>query len=218
MGSEKRFFEIGRFYHIMTKSIAGYVVFNSNSDYSRIREMMEFYKFYNVPFRFSYYEKLKESKKTKKNIDLSTYNKLVDILAYCIMPTHIHILLTPLHNNGVSIYMQNLLNSYTRYFNEKNKRKGPLWQGRFKSVTVNSDEQLLHLTRYIHLNPTSSGLVGKPEDWRYSSYREYVELEQKGICSFKDYININLNSYKEFVLSRKNYQRELKIIKHLLLE
>ncbi len=218
MGSGKRFFEVGHFYHVMTKSIAGYVVFNSTSDYDRMKEMMEFYKFYNVPFRFSSYKKLKESKKTKKNIDLSAYNKLVDILAYCIMPTHIHILLTPLHNNGVSVYLQNLLNSYTRYFNEKNRRKGPLWQGRFKSVAVNSDEQLLHLTRYIHLNPTSSGLVDKPEDWKYSSYREYVELEQKGICNFKDYINTNPDSYKEFVVSRKNYQRELEIIKHLLLE
>ena len=70
--------------------------------------------------------------------------------------------------------MRRLLNSYTRYFNEKIKRKGPLWEGRFKKVLVNSDEQLLHLTRYVHLNPVSAGIVEKPEDWPCSSYREYI--------------------------------------------
>jgi len=220
MGSKKRFFELNKFYHIMTKSIAGYVVFNSDSDYQRMLKMMEFYNHDGLNIRFSYYYQFKDSELFKKRVDLSEYDKLVDIIAYCLMPTHIHFLMTPLKENGISIYMKNLLNSYTRYFNAKNARKGPLWQGRFKSVLVDSDEQLLHLTRYIHLNPTSAGFVENPENWKYSSYKDFSgkQEESRTICNFKSYLDISPKTYKEFVESRKDYQRELALIKHLALE
>lgn len=112
--------------------------------------------------------------------------------------------------------MKNILDSYTRYFNIKNKRKGPLWQGRFKSVLVENDEQLLHLTRYIHLNPTSDGLVNFPEDWFYSSYNEYLKRSDDKICNYSEHIYIDPEKYKEFVESRENYQKQLNVIKHLL--
>jgi len=70
------------------------------------------------------------------------------------------------NEEGISLYMKNLLNSYTRYFNTKTKRKGPLWQGRFKSVLIKMDEQL-YLTRYIHLNPTSEDLVEKTSEIKH---------------------------------------------------
>ena len=114
--------------------------------------------------------------------------------------------------------MKNLLNSYTRYFNTKTKRKGPLWQGRFKSVLIKTDEQLLHLTRYIHLNPTSEDLVERPEDWPYSSYNEYLRNSEEPLCSFSKYLDIEPKTYREFVESRKDYQKRLSEIKHLLLE
>ena len=122
------------------------------------------------------------------------------------------------NDEGISLYMKNLLNSYTRYFNTKTKRKGPLWQGRFKSVLIKTDEQLLHLTRYIHLNPTSEDLVEKPEDWPYSSYNEYLRNSEEPLCSFSKYLDIEPKTYKEFVESRKDYQKRLSEIKHLLLE
>ena len=204
----------------MTKSIAGYVVFRADSDYQRMLEMMEFYNHNGLPIRFSYYHKFKDSKLFKKRFDLSEYDRLVDIIAHCFMPTHIHFLMTPLKENGISIYMKNLLNSYTRYFNTRNTRKGPLWQGRFKSVTVETNEQLLHLTRYIHLNPASAGLVENPENWQFSSYKDFLGTNEEGgaVCNFKRYLDINPKTYKEFVESEKDYQRELSLIKHLSLE
>jgi len=218
MATPKRCFEKGHFYHVMTKSIAGYIVFRSKSDYNRMLKIVEYYSFENLPLKFSQYLYTIKNRNSVRKINLTEFSKLVDIISYCLMPTHIHILLTPLKDNAVSIFMGNILNSYTRYFNNKNKRKGPLWQGRFKSVHVKTDEQLLHLTRYIHLNPTSSGLVEKPEDWKYSSYREYIELDYKGICNFKNYIEVNPDFYRKFVESRKDYQREIEFVKHLLLE
>ena len=214
MNDKRRVFTVGNFYHVFTKSIAGYQIFRIDNDYERMIETMQYYVYENIPIRFSFYKRLKEDKRLKNAAGLDKLNKLVDMIAYCIMPTHIHLLLTPLKENGISIYMKNLLNSYTRYFNTKNNRKGPLWQGRFKDVIIESDEQLLHLTRYIHLNPTSSDLVENPEDWKYSSYNEYIGKSDKQVCNFKEYIDLTPESYKEFVESRKDDQKELKRLMH----
>ncbi|AEA34657.1 transposase [Hippea maritima] len=218
MNDRKRVFAVGSFYHVFTKSIAGYHIFRSDDDYERMVEIMQYYVYENLPIRFSFYKRLKKDKHLKNTVDFDKLNKLVDIVAYCLMPTHIHFLLTPLKENSISIYMKNLLNSYTRYFNTKAKRNGPLWQSRFKDVLVESDEQLIHLTRYIHLNPTSSGLVEKPEDWKYSSYREYLGICDRSLCNFSKYLDINTKDYKAFVENRIDYQKELSVIKHLVLE
>ena len=201
-------------YHVFTKSIAGFRVFVEHKDFKRIIQLITYYK--NNPFvKFSDYKKLKNKLKYPF---LTKTSPLIQIIAYCIMPTHIHLVLYEKRENGISNYMRRLLNSYTRYFNEKIKRKGPLWEGRFKKVLVTSDEQLLHLTRYVHLNPVSAGIVEKPEDWPYSSYREYIALEPRSICEVEPFLSFSEKEYKKFVEDRIDYQRSLEIIKHLILE
>ncbi|AEI15554.1 hypothetical protein Flexsi_1920 [Flexistipes sinusarabici DSM 4947] len=204
-------------YHVFTKSIAGYEIFRGVADFHRMIEMMKFYGYEKRPARFSEYVRIKNKDEYLKKY-IHSEDTIVDLVAYCLMPTHIHFLLVQKKDKGISAYMKNILDSYTRYFNNKNYRKGPLWQGRFKSVHVETDEQLLHLTRYIHLNPTSSKLVPTPEDWPYSSYREYLHESERNVCNFADYIDINPEQYRDFVTSRKNYQAKLNEIKHLLLE
>ncbi|WP_038055865.1 transposase [Thermodesulfobacterium hydrogeniphilum] len=208
--------EEGKIYHVYTKSIAGFKIFLNDADYRRILKLLRFYQF-NPKIKFSYYERLKNKIKNYYNQSKSK-NPLVNIIAYCIMPTHIHLVLEELSEMGISEYMRKVLDSYTRYFNKKIKRKGPLWEGRIKKVPVLSDEQLLHLTRYVHLNPTSAGLVEKPEDWKYSSYREYIGLEDKRICIINKFFDFSKKEYKKFVEDRIDYQRSLEIIKHLILE
>jgi len=208
----------GFLYHICTKSIAGYKIFKFNEDYLRMLVMMKYYAYKEPPMKFSAYQKLEERRRCEIFQKLINKERIVEILAYCIMPTHLHLILSQLKKDGISLYMKNLLNSYTRYFNTKNKRKGPLWQGRFKSVLIKTDEQLLHLTRYIHLNPTSDNLVERPEDWSYSSYNEYLNNSKEPLCSFSKYLNIDPKAYKAFVETRKDYQKRLSEIKHLLLE
>jgi putative transposase len=144
---------------------------------------------------------------------------LVQIMAYCLMGTHIHLLLKQLKADGISIFMNRVLNSYTRYFNSKCKRKGPLWEGRFKRILVDRDEYLLHLTRYIHLNPVTAYLVDSPEDWMFSSFNEYVGGNRdEGFCEFRAYLDMPPERYSEFVKSRIEDQRSIAVIKHLLLE
>lgn len=209
---KKEIFENG-FYHVFTRSIADYKIFRDVEDYRRMIEAFEFYKF-KRDRSFSYYKRLSE--KDKGN--LYKGEQLVKIIGYCLMPTHIHIIIFNEKQDGISIFMKNILDSYTRYFNTKIKRKGPLWESRFKVVIIENDEQLLHLTRYIHLNPVTAYLVEKPEDWEFSSYKEYLNLVEKKICEFMDIIDIKKEEYKTFVEDRISYQRELAKIKNLTIE
>ena len=217
MGREK--IGSGNIYHIFTKSIAGYVVFPHTIDYQRIVTSL---KYYQTSRQKSFSNYLKTEKITIPEVSLIEKGEktIVEIIGYCIMPTHIHLILEQLEENGISIFINNILNSYTRYFNLKMRRKGPLWEGRFKSVLVQTDEQLLHLTRYIHLNPVTSYIVEKPELWEFSSYKEYCG-ERKGserICNFKKFIQINPVEYKKFVEEHIDLQREFAKIKKLALE
>lgn len=207
-------------YHIFTRSIAGFKIFNSDKDYRRMVEVIDFYTAENPPCKFSLFWKLKEKSEKNKLLQNDHSKKIVRIFAYCLMPTHIHLILRPLKDSGISRYVNLILKSYTKYFNVKHNRKGPLWEGRFKSVLVKTDEQFLHLTRYIHLNPVSSYLINNPEDWVFSSYKEYIGLNKniKGICDFSDVLDINTDSYEKFVNDQIDYQRELAQIKNLVIE
>ena len=207
----------GEIYHIYNKSISGYKIFNSYYDYSRMKRLFVYYSCVRKK-KFSEWERgKKKMKKLDEKLDIE--EKFVDIIAYCIMPTHIHLILKQKKEKGISIFMSQISNSYAKYFNLKHKRKGPLWEGEFKNVLVSNDEQLLHLTRYIHLNPVTAGLVEKPQDWEFSSYQEYLnEIKDKRICNFKELLDIDPVSYKKFTEDRISYQKELAKIKHLLLE
>jgi len=199
----------GYIYHVFTKSIAGFTVFRSKKDYARFIEAMKFYRYLKPPARFSEYLRLKD-KVRFFNTYLQGQPVIVDILAYCIMPTHIHLLLAQTYREGISRFMKHILDSYTRYFNTKTGRKGPLWQSKFKHVLMETEEQLMHTTRYIHLNPTTDHLVEKPEDWQFSSYGEYIGLFSEKLCSFEKYYQIQPEDYKNFVEQQIEYQQALK--------
>lgn len=208
----------GEVYHIFNRSIAEYKIFNNKWEYLRMMEIIRYYRGEKRGIRFSKWKEMKEKGFFHEN--LSNQDKFVDIIAYCLMPTHIHLILKQLKDKGISFFMSQIANSYARYFNIKHKRKGPLWEREFQNVLVTNDEQLLHLTRYIHLNPTSASLVKRPQDWISSSYREFLgEInEPERICDFSNFLDINLTFYRKFVEDRISYQRDLEKIKHLILE
>lgn len=208
----------GSIYHVFTKSIAGYVIFNNKVEYDR---MLETVKFYQLGKPLVSFARFNEGSKEKQNIviEASKGEEQVNIIAYCLMPTHIHFMLEQKKEEGISNFMNNLLNSYTRYFNLKHGRKGPLWESRFKNVLVEDDTQLMHLTRYIHINPVTAHIIDDPKDWEHSSYREYIGTAYNHcICDFKDLIDMKHDIYQEFAKDRIGYQRELADIKHLLVD
>lgn len=210
-------------YHVYTKSIAGFVIFNNPDDFSHLKNIVKYYQKKDMPIPFSAFLRSEETKKgcfgSAFANSASGKDNIVSIVAYCFMPTHIHFILKQLRDNGISSFAGNILNSYSHHFNLKHKRKGPLWEGKFKNVLVKTDEQLLHLSRYIHLNPTSAGIVNSPEKWPHSSYHEYLgnvgSIEK--ICCFDDVLTIS-SDYKKFVEDRIDYQKKLALIKHLVLE
>ena len=214
----------GEVYHVFTRSIASFKIFNTKDDFLRIKRMLKYYQLENQPDKFSRFLEIERTQKEGFDKHFESVakksKKLVEIIAYCFMPTHLHLILKQLEDNGISIFMRHLLDSYSRYFNIKHERKGPLWESKFKAVLVDSDEQLLHLTRYVHLNPATACIVDKPQDWKDSSYLEYSSGEgaENRVCNYKGILDIEPVSYKKFTEDMISYQRHLADIKKFILE
>jgi putative transposase len=211
-------------YHVINRGIASQPVFLNTKDYQRAVNTFYFYRNKKTPMRYSKFLELSLDKRQKilKNLNIEK-DFLIEIMAYCFMPNHFHFLIRQVVNNGISQFISKFSNSYTRYFNTKRSRNGPLFQGKFKAVRIETDEQLLHVSRYIHLNPYSSFLIKNISDlpnYAYSSFPEYLGRVKINFCSKKDILGQfkNFKAYKKFVFNQADYQRELQTIKHLLLE
>jgi REP element-mobilizing transposase RayT len=98
----------------------------------------------------------------------------VSLYAYCLMPNHYHLLIRTRKAN-LREFMQELNGQYSQHYNRRCGRVGPLFQGRYKGVVVQAEEYGTRVARYIHMNPVKASLVDRPEDYRWSSYRAYVE-------------------------------------------
>jgi len=144
----------------------------------------------------------------------------VEILAYCLMPNHFHLLLKQKEEGGITWFMRRAMNSYVHFINVKHKRVGPLFQGRFKSVHIETDEQLIHLSRYIHLNPVVGNLVKNINDYPWSSFQEYFQLDKKRIVNADAVLNqfADKKAYEQFVIDHIDYAKMLDAIKHLTFE
>lgn len=211
----------GEVYHVFNRSIAEFKILNTEQDYQRMLYLFKYFQVTKPPTKFSKFIDLEAVKQGDffSYFDLITkeQEKIIQIISFCLMPTHIHLTAKQLDTNGISLFMSNVLNSYARYFNTKHHRKGPLWESKFQNVFVKTNEQLLHLGRYQHLNPVTALLVGRPEQWKYSSYNEYISGEEQ-ICQFNDLLKIDPKQYRKFVNDRISYQRRLAKIKKLAID
>ncbi|MDP3888893.1 MAG: transposase [bacterium] len=213
----------GEIYHVFNRSIEQRPVFTNKREYKRALQAFDYYRFKSPPLRLSkamlLETKLREDffQSFKKEGE-----KLVDIIAYCFMPNHFHFLLKQKEENGISRFTSNFTNSYTRYYNTKYKRIGALFQGIFKAVHVGNDEQLIHVSRYIHLNPVVSFLVQPDmlDSYLWSSFQEFIGKSQDNFCATEIILDnfSSSNEYREFVNDRIDYGRKLELIKHLILE
>ena len=196
-----------KIYHIYNKSIAGYKIFNNNSS-KRFLMILNHYNEDSVMKLSRFIRNADNFKETDLLIPEDSH--IVKYLAYNIMPTHYHISVKILKENLAYQYLNNIGNAFTRYFNLKYKRKGPLWQSSFQSVRVKTSEQMLHLSRYIHLNPTTANLVKKPEDWPFSSYKKYIESNYYLKKILNEITTDDNLKYKKFCENQIDYQRSLK--------
>ena len=132
-------------YHIILKGINDQVIFEDKEDNLRFIETLKKYK------------------------EISEYK----IFAFCLMGNHLHLLLKT-GKEGLDVIMKRLAGSYVYWYNWKYNRSGHLFQDRYKSEAVENDSYLLTVLRYIHLNPLKAGLCKKPENYKYSSYNDYI--------------------------------------------
>jgi len=214
-----------QFYHIFNRGVARVPIYLASRSYLRFLDIVDYYRLSNTPLSFSKLLSLPREERENLLARLRKENAIhIEILVFCLMPNHFHFLLKQVTENGISTFMRNLQNSYVKYFNIKNERAGPLFQSMFKAVRIETDEQLLHVSRYIHLNPSTAYIVEpeKLESYRWSSLGIYLNkdlinhsfVNPEIILSFFK----NREEYKEFVLDQAPYQRELDKIKHLILE
>jgi len=222
MGYRKTILATQEVYHVYNRGVEKRPIFLTKWDYARFLDLTNYYRFISCPVKYSYFKSLsrEEREKILKRLEDSA-EKWVDILAFCLMPNHIHFLLKQLKDNGISKFMAKIQNSFSHFFNTKQERVGHLFQGNFKAKRVESDEQLMHVSRYIHLNPVTAYLISlvQLENYEYSSYPKYLG-KKGGFCDtdlvlglFKD-----RNQYRNFVRDQADYQRRLEAIKHLTLE
>lgn len=216
MGTRRVGFSENNLYHVFTKSIAGFDIFRKNADYKRMVQSFSFFSNKNIPCKFALLDKITDLQETIYSKHPS--ENIVSIIAYCLMPTHLHLILREMVAGGISKFMNRILSSHTHYFNPRYNRKGPLWESRFKNLLIEDDSYLLHLTRYIHLNPVTANLVEQPEDWEFSSYGEYIDSSSSKICKFSQYLDINKESYKNFVHDHIGHQKAIALIKHLAID
>lgn len=144
--------------------------------------------------------------------------ELVEIVAYCLMPTHYHFLVCLKTDDLSRRVMQPFGVSYTKAINKQQGRVGPLFQGPFQAKLVDRDEYLVHLSRYIHLNPVAGGLVAQPEAWVFSSYRDYASL-RKGTLPVMDAVLSQFPNREAYQACVESFRDEdVKIIEHLVFD
>ncbi len=172
--------ETGYIYHILNRGVEKRKIFQDNKDYFRfIHNLYEFND--EKPALNHYYRQSSEVRPRKREC-------LVEILAFCLMPNHYHILIKQIKDNGITEFMRKLGTGYSMYFNQKNERTGPLFQGKFKSVLIEKEQHLSFMPVYIHLNPLD---LAYPE-WRTGRVKNTKQafnfLRQYKWSSYLDYI------------------------------
>ncbi len=209
-------------YHIFNKSIDHKKIFHNTTDKIEFLNVIRYYSYKDTYLRFSLYKKLPSARKEMyDDMVFQTDNRLINILAYCIMPTHYHLLLRQRTDYGISRYLSQVQNSFTRYHNTRHKRSGHIFIHSFKAVHISSEDQFKHVSRYIHLNPYSGKLVKTKNEvlsYEWSSCREYVNSEQTFLISNPSLIlscfQNNSEKYKKFLLDHADYQRMIEYCKH----
>jgi len=214
----------GQTYHVFNRGVNKQPIFFTPRNYERAIDSIKYYLTYKPPLSYSRYLKLPEEIRKEINNRIIKLEKGVQIISYSFMPNHFHFLLKQLLDDGITQFIRNLEISYTKYINKRHNRTGQLLQGPFKAIIIEDDDQLMHVCRYIHLNPYTSFIINNLDElksYNWSSLKEYLSIANEDFCT-KDIIlstfKNNKDKYWEFIVNQADYQRKLDKIKHLILE
>lgn len=146
-------FVINGYYHLYNRGVEKRTIFLDNQDYHVFQRY------------------LKDYLSPELGTDPHSLSEEVDLIAFCLMPNHYHLLVKQNTINGITKLVRAVCTNYSMYFNKKYDRVGTLFQGRYKGVLIENDRYLLHLSRYIHLNPYPGSV---PKSYVHSSYSYYL--------------------------------------------
>jgi putative transposase len=206
------------YYHIYNRGVDKRNVFSDDFDYIRFLQSIQ--EFNNVDPIGSLYEK---NIREKKNGSLASFveaklPKLVEIICYCQNPNHYHFILKQISEKGIEKFMHKLGTGYTKYFNQKYKRTGSLFQGPFKSAQINPNN-FLYLSAYVNCNSEVHG-IAKAENYRWCSFQDYIGKRSGKLCSKKIILDQFKNQKDYFDFAKKNAvaMKEKKEFQKLLIE
>lgn len=219
------------FYHLYNRGVEKRIIFQDEQDY---QVFLSYLKIYLSPPNPSYKGSYKGYSfvSPPRQRPLNNFSEKITLLAYVLLPNHFHLLLRQTPANGIEIFMRSLGTKYVQYFNKRYQRVGPLFQDTYKAVLIESDEQLLHLSRYIHLNPAQEDANTNRSSLQrrllsgYSSYADYLKKRKTGWVHPQEILNFfkttqrtslkDILSYQSFV--EDYYQSPEEILGSLVLE
>jgi putative transposase len=163
------------YYHVYNRGVEKRTIYQDTQDYNVFLSYLKYAlskppkpEDVKKPFKITTFKGLpfKGVPRLPKN-----FQKEIELVAYCLMPNHFHLLIKQVNKNSMTSFITSIITRYSMYFNKRHRRVGRLFQGPYKAIRIKSDEYLLHLSRYIHLNPEehTDALEGA-----YSSYTEYL--------------------------------------------
>jgi putative transposase len=179
----------GEIYHVFNRGVNKRTIFTHESDYRRM-QLLLFLGNSGTPVHLSNLLSTKQYQ-GESLIEIFDFadlgNPLVNVLAYCLMPNHFHIILREVEEHGTTLFMRKISTGYSMYFNKKRERSGVLIEKPFRAVHINKDSYLQHIFAYVHLNPIDlyqsgwqeKGIQDKEEaikfldTYKYSSYHDY---------------------------------------------
>jgi putative transposase len=188
----------GEYYHVYNRGVDKRLIVSDKYDVLRFLQSVS--EFNSAEPIGSIYEQRNSRKRRSKR---AGEEKLVKIISYCLNPNHYHFILSPLVDGGIEKYMQRLGNGYTKFFNNKYKRSGALFQGRYKSIHIHSNEKLLELSAYVNLNNTVHKIGHSMSNFGRSSWKEFAEDLTDGLCDTEIILGQfgNRREYKHFARS-----------------
>lgn len=169
-------YEPGGYYHLYNRGVNKYLIFKDTKDY---KTFLSYLQFYLTPARDLQGDSSQARFPIAPTKTLKNYAGEIELLAYCLMPNHFHLMLKQNSEFGINHFMRSLSTKYVRYFNTRHKRVGHLFQDTYKAVRILNENQFTYVTKYIHRNPLDLFPYKDPgnlSSYPYSSYGNYLHL------------------------------------------